>query len=712
MCYCVGMITTHDFLTKMLRKGYLVRQSADPRSDIEAQNRSREDQSTLIAGAAELLGLGYLVSPASVLGIDAAEWRSIIAAAEKVKGADRQYATLFRDFPRGVRDESLLSLVWQQILGYYGLNVAADDPRTSKTDVRSAIDNGTELQVIVGQDAALRRCIDLVNNKVAVSPSDKELIDFAIRELGMTKRVENAILNAPNRENQQIAIAAALSDAEPKTAASIMGRLSHPDSILRATLALYAEKNNGAVDDEQYNRAVWHLSNVDANAIRMKPIPRVVRSRIACALNNATDGFRADNLVVKKSLWRKVLNAIHYFDYVKKGRVDSRPADIVYENIEYTTYNSMVEAALRNRDVMGAVEILSQRPGALLRRVVQLAEMSNDQTLGTLTDVIAERGSTAGVSTLVSAYNGVLLSGTDFKRITSAAGRDNHLRDGKHLDDKTVKALTEAIRGALVGALKNTTAPKGAVGVNSDNPVALIRRDQSDSDVAMDRGARFKVFDPNDESGVLRLFMHWYNTDSRVDIDISTNLLDGDGKVMSVTTWNTPAQWQDITTYSGDITNAPRPRGASEFIDVDVAKALKAGVVWAGLGAYIYYGAKGFDHVDNHGGAMMVSHMGADSGALYQPDKLVNAFSTRATTTRTAVIAVNLITGEGVWLDATDGESGVVGSAADGGFQDTFQYALIVPRMSYGDLARAYAEAHGADTTDDPADVDMLNDLL
>jgi hypothetical protein len=88
----------------------------------------------------------------------------------------------------------------------------------------------------------------------------------------------------------------------------------------------------------------------------------------------------------------------------------------------------------------------------------------------------------------------------------------------------------------------------------------------------MPRGSRTTVV-----GGHLRFFIHWMETERTTDFDLSVLLLDEKfqfaGQVSFTNLSDTGAS------HSGDITSAPAPDGASEFIDLDLAKVECAYIV-------------------------------------------------------------------------------------------------------------------------------------
>ena len=74
-------------------------------------------------------------------------------------------------------------------------------------------------------------------------------------------------------------------------------------------------------------------------------VPRPVRRAVIEKLGKVSDGYKADSIVGRQMLWRKVMTAVHPYDFNLTDS-EKRIADIIHSNIEYKTLNSMIEDAM------------------------------------------------------------------------------------------------------------------------------------------------------------------------------------------------------------------------------------------------------------------------------------------------------------------------------------------------------------------------------
>lgn len=139
----------------------------------------------------------------------------------------------------------------------------------------------------------------------------------------------------------------------------------------------------------------------------------------------------------------------------------------------------------------------------------------------------------------------------------------------RRLDDELVRRF--AARPAYPTALLDA-ALRGII-------VPFNERTASRTAIALPRGSHVAV-----PSGKLaRMFVHWCEPErdgTTTDVDLSVAFYDAAWQYLGVCSYH-ELRWQDIATSSGDLRAAPFPAGASEFVDVDRARARAQGVRFA-----------------------------------------------------------------------------------------------------------------------------------
>lgn len=698
---------TNAFARNSIRHGYFPLKNApkEPITKIQAQ-----------AASAEFLANGFIVNPDDISVCSLSYVEKMLDSARKVAGTDTKFTPMYPNFPQGVRETSTLDLLIDQIVHYFSFgtlipNIEVED--REPLPLNDIFNASRKIEAIYIEDMSSKVLEDVKNASSAVSEDDREFISLCLK-FGNTPDIDDAVVNITetrHRENAQVLIEA-LKDVYPREdlAVAIIDQARHLDLVLRTVLSLYSSKETRVSDyllDEKYENTVHNILNGNAKYIKMNAIPRRVRASIASSVNNLSTGYFADNLVKRKNLWKKVFGAIHYFDYAKKKKVDSRPADIIYDNIEYRTLNSHIEDALEKRDIVQAVSLMSEhKPQEILNRLVYLAELSDEKGLIALIEAFKKHGHKAEFTKLISLYNGILLSGYEGKRINTAAGQRNVEREGKKLEEAKRTPLIEACESIMIEKLKESVAPTSSVGIESNDPVFLSKRDSSTTDRQIDQGEKVSLEGKGD---TVRLFMHWKNGPGRVDLDLGATFLDQDCNFLQSVTWNSYHGTRNLATYSGDITNAPG-NGAAEYIDIDIEGAKSINARYAVMTIYSYTGQRMKD-VDHVAGAMKRSGKG-ERGEIFDARTVVSAFSSRSDATRIIPLAYDIEEDVLIWIDTDTGSSYYGGSSAGGDLEDAMKYVLKAPKFTYGDLARLYAKAHNAETVSESVNKEELKKLI
>ena len=389
---------------------------------------------------------------------------------------------------------------------------------------------------------------------------------------------------------------------------------------------------------------------------------------------------------------------------------ERRAADIIHGNIEYRTLDSSVEAAIANRNAGEAIKLLSEnRPGALLARCVELMRLPNSSK--SLATAIRETGQRADITTLIRSYNAVIGANFDGVRVVREAGRNNRLLDveRKPVAQKKIDRVSAALWDVLSWRLADAKPPAGPVGVSSTMAVPLVRRDLSNTDRVLDRGTRV----PSAGTGeFLRIFSHWINTHNRSGyLDVGVALLDEEFSHLTTSTWNTWNDNRGWSTYSGD--KLVQPGGSAvEFFDVDLkaVQKLYPTAKYAVMTVQSYSGIP-LSKVDMVAGTMLRSD--PNKGQSFDARTVTSAFSPTTDALQALPLAFDLDTRELIWLDASSGSTATGMSAAqDSSIGPVVRDELSRPRLTMGELATLWANAHGASTVEASSDRDALLALL
>lgn len=711
---------TNEFRSAALRRGILVK-TANGSSELNFA----------FAAMVELANLGFIVDPKELATVNNKGITDTITAARALMGADRDMTPIYPGFPKQVQELSTMTLLVEQILHYWSGGTFLPNYPTIARDglpVEDMLRNARELTVKTAAAAADEVIRVLVTDPIALSEGDKEMLTGALElkkpSLELVTEIVKDSRNAENIQTFVIALKNVDTLSARELALAVIGAVRNSDALLRVVLALFtvSSVNTGTritagpvvnTRIKNHELAVTTLADRHVRAVRMLNIPREVRFAVVTRLGVMTDGYKADALVTRQNLWRKVMTAVHPYDF-SLPVAQKRAADIIHSNVDYRTLNSLIEEAMENKDVKGAVTLLAKnQPGNLLRRIVALLRLvKTTKEAKFLANHVCEVGGSARLTTLVSAYNGVIAANDDAARVTRVAGINNTMvkrDDVVKVNDEHVKMLAKAVKKAIKAHLATKAAPVGAVGIMSTVAVPLVNRDAATADRKLDRGQEIALAGAGD---TLRVFTHWTNNQTSGGyMDAGLVILDETCTNLAVLTWDTWSAHRHLGTYSGD-KNVNPGHTAAEYFDLDLAKvrAKYPNAIYVAMTIQSWSGWP-TSNVDIIAGAMLRSK--PDSGEVFDARTINTAFKPTTDSTQSVPLAVDLRTGVMVWVDSSNGsDEAHTSSRTDDSVGAIIYDELERPRLTLGDLAKLWAKAHGAETVDKPVNKKELLALI
>ncbi|QNS03835.1 MXAN_6230/SCO0854 family RING domain-containing protein [Streptomyces xanthii] len=249
-----------------------------------------------------------------------------------------------------------------------------------------------------------------------------------------------------------------------------------------------------------------------------------------------------------------------------------------------------VESALAYWDVERATELLRARPGELLRRLdALLSRAVVDGMPERVTDALAAALPGAGVGPLLGAWGKLAVRAVPgHRRVFFPRGR---VTKAYAIDDtrpplprRDVERAAEAIEAEAVRRM-DVPGDRYDVAVLdarlADLPVPYAERASAASLVAVPRGSALKVPAPGDGKA-LRLFLHWMQERGRrVDLDLSVAFYDDQWRFVGLCDYTSLEWGGEAALHSGDLTSAPAPHGATEYVDLDLGRLRGVGVRYA-----------------------------------------------------------------------------------------------------------------------------------
>ncbi|TDU83125.1 RING finger family protein [Kribbella voronezhensis] len=245
----------------------------------------------------------------------------------------------------------------------------------------------------------------------------------------------------------------------------------------------------------------------------------------------------------------------------------------------WKTFASRLEGAFADARPGHALDLLRDRPGELVRRLVHLARALPADAHGTLVDALTTAVSDVSPVVLTAALGQVRTPPGDL-RLFFPRGGTTRLWTAVDEREPLPADLAAALSGVLVGEmLRRATGLPGIRRAFLDEELAQLvapgsERSSSSTLRRMTRGSVQPI--PDDK--VLRLFLHWVEpAGQRVDLDLAVAVFDDQWAFVGLCDPTRLRFDQDAMVHSGNLTAAPGPRGATEYVDLDLTALRRVG---------------------------------------------------------------------------------------------------------------------------------------
>ncbi|MCA9700753.1 MAG: TerD family protein, partial [Myxococcales bacterium] len=406
--------------------------------------------------------------------------------------------------------------------------------------------------------------------------------------------------------------------------------------------------------------------------VRRFPMAKLGRPtrRALLSLLEALDGEALiEDMLRHRSYWVWVGEFLHPGEYAKRFPKVARAFAVVRKRDPQGTpaerfvgFYGRVEAAAAAGDAMTMMQLLQRRPGEYARRFDHLLRVAGDNQQ-------AVQAVVAGFVAQIRAYSTPVL-------LTLAAGLPTRARRAKlrmfwpkggvtkgvSTGDRRPPlpaAAIDAARPPIIAELlrrfadrPSDQAPFATTLVDdalADIVAPFNERTASPSAVNLPRGSRVHV----PAGKTMRLFLHWCERPKGecTDIDLSVGFYDAQWQYVGVCSYYQLTFAPDdrkVAVSSGDLTSAPYPNGASEFVDLDRAAARAAGIRYAVMVVNAYSGDP-FDLLERgYAGLMLRDDLG---GRHFDPRTVALKFALQGANGVYMPLCVDLDDDTLHWLD-------------------------------------------------------------
>ena len=429
---------------------------------------------------------------------------------------------------------------------------------------------------------------------------------------------------------------------------------------------------------------------------RMKSFKRQTRRLILAAIENFDIEQVMEDMLRRKSYWKAVGERLHVFESHKQfpgaaaafallrntnidgntelgaaivSVVSKHPDCLSLDStgksdgarLRFRTWTGRLELALRSADMKRTLELLEQRPGEFFRRLDQVY-----RKIVKADPAFAEQHLRAFSGDIGKASAQVLLTLLPHLRMrvnvlarrvffpSGNVARAFVCPDGRAaLPEPTIAQLLQAIEQELLRRASSVTQFHRAI-IDREIEGLLLpfqERTASRALVSVPRGSLL----PLPESGKFRLFLHWLQPEEqRVDLDLSLGFFGEDWQPAGRCDF-TSLKFSNGAVHSGDLTSAPPPLGASEFVDLDIARLLEAGVRYAVMLVFSYT-CIDFDRLPEAFAGLMDLHGSGDK--IFDARKVQQRFDLKGASQVAVPMIVDLKKQTMLWTDMNLSPSG------------------------------------------------------
>jgi hypothetical protein len=503
--------------------------------------------------------LGFTLSPRlmeQLLFLDIENFQGIyfqtVKTLKEMVGAYVVHRPMYPNFPRQVMEMEEAELYINAMLHYLGDWVGLRImPQYAKDKRLPYYESIQERRVIdLGTEQEFHEIIQkIMASKVAMSPVNKETIKRYLASYDLIP------VEIPNKENLAVVAGAVMK--------------SYNTDVAKKLLSPYFKTATDVL------RLATALSEGDVSLAARTTYKKFSRKerRLFLSLLDTMNNLSED-MNRHRTKWVRLGEILHPSEYKNKYGKIAHVFKMIRSDRTITTWNSGVEEAFKNGNLIAAVELLKQRPGMFARKIDKLFRLAeNDKK---------------AYSYIYEAF-GQIIKDIPSPLLLQLYGHykyRNEDRDLRVFFPKGVIAKVTGIRNKLPSLPFQviefmTTVTKmhlqirfqdldqwGKVYLDPElenHYVPFALRSENESLETYTRGSKL----PLGEGKVVRFFIHWKDISSgdRVDVDLSALALDKDFKYVNHIGY-TNLREKTVAAHSGDITSAPN--GASEFIDYNI----------------------------------------------------------------------------------------------------------------------------------------------
>jgi hypothetical protein len=604
---------------------------------------------------------------------------------KKFVGDDKTYIPFYQNFPREVMEMDDTEILINAILHYvFGYRPEIKPQNTFDSDSLStafrayAEDNDLTIIKVCNKNGLRDILLQNIYAPIAYTPSVKEFISSfissGINELPIhADEIKEPI---PFKENVAFLLSLILNDErylESEKSRIIYQQCRTATDLLRLIVGL----SDGDITLNKPSK--------------IKNLPRKYYRIFMDVMNNMEEQYVLEDMFKYKEQWKAVIEKMHPFKFngIRYHKAQ-RCFKAIVTGDKPKMFMGEVNELIKAGFISDAAEKLSIKPGMMARHLDHLLREGNDEERAVVLKHFSKVAGDLNIPLLVQVRDHFI------ERSGNKKDRFFKVKSGKLWMDEAGadwKDIPEDVCNSVVSicefAISLLSHDKGYIGdvyihPSFDGYVIPTSQRQTNSVRPCTTGSRWKF---KDDTKTIRLFTWWTNTNKgdRVDVDLSLTLMTDNMENPRLTVLNfhnirLTSSNGFVAVHSGDITNGGSPDGvgATEFIDIDIEKAISAGYRYAVM-SVVNFTDTNFDLFNSRAGVMEVktnleeSHTG---DKLFIPTNVDINIDITANSRTVLPAMVDLVTREIIWCDIAD-------STAEGQYRDAWSHALRTMNLKH-----------------------------
>lgn len=553
---------------------------------------------------------------------------TLVTRLKKLCGNDKEYTPFYVNFPAELKNYSDWELYTNSFLHY--LTEGTYIPSAIKKE-RLPLCEDCDLTVLdVGTEEEL---IEIRNNllqsKTSLSERDKEDLFYLLSEFPIEAE---SLPDITYKETLCLVLKWFIEHKEEEEWYKVIDQLHTLTDVLRVAVVL--ENGDSSLSDKSF-----HF---------FKKFSRTVQRFLFTAMEKS--GNQEDDMKRHERLWKNFSSYSNISDYKNRFPKTYNTFLKLWDG-KLKGYYSKVEEAINDKDIKEIVRLLEKRPGEFARRLDQIIRIATNKDEEKLIveafENVVDQISTPVLWQLKEFYKYRLAKKDTRIFFPKGSMQKSYVVPNTvpGIDKDIPEKINQICTAALIRAFQKREK-MGRVYVSDSikgYAIPQSQRSASDGKKIVTRNSWFSI-----KKQFIRFFIHWMNEEhERTDIDLSCSFLDSKYAQVGHTSYLNLRE--KYSWHSGDFVDAPRPKGACEFIDLDLSGAEKAGARYAVMQVYGYTNTT-FDRMDYLDVGWM-ERQNINSGEVFEPSLVENRINLSANTRCAIPLIIDIKKRKVIWID-------------------------------------------------------------